>query len=151
MLQRTTILQYLKEAVEAIEDPRVPTNKTIVFPNEPIEERVYSQDVFFELFCGGVKPENETENSAVSTIVGSIVLNCKTNVGVSYLDALADALVYFFNPANPYRKNGFRTCDDRDDNTIDVYVANVERSETGSDNGRYKCTIFVTFEVYEGL
>ena len=144
------ILQYLTDAINSLDDSLLPVPKTIVLPNEFIPDEASSLSVFFEIFSGGIAPEYDTETSTRGSLVGSIVINGKINAGISLVDAIAEALVYCFSPVNPRRFAGFKTSDFRDDHPVDVYVSGVERSETGTDGGRFKCTIFVTFDIYEG-
>lgn len=139
-MKTRSLLNYLAGAVETLEEP---TTKTIVLPNELAPEDSIDADVFFEIFSGGTTPEIETENSDVGAIVGSIVLNGRTNVGVAYLDGIAENLLALFRANNPNRRKGFV------DGNAKAYVVGVERSEGGIDNGRYKITIFITFDIYE--
>ena len=144
------ILQYLTEAINAIQDPLLSQNKTILYPNEYVPIEVADKELYFEVFCGDLAPQYETENSTTSNVVGTIVINGKTNVGNSLLDAVSEALIYNFLPTNPLRKIGFSTRNSYDNNISNVYVSSVERTETGIDDGRYKVSIFITFDIYEG-
>lgn len=150
MFQRY-ILQYLSEAVKSLEDDQLLPEKVVYFPNEPIPTSAYEKGVFFEVFTGNVELITETEISCVSSVVGSIVINGKTNAGTSFLDAIAEALAYSFSASNPRRKKGFRTKDFDGERYSKVYVSSVERSESGIDNGRYKITVFITFDIYEDV
>ena len=143
------LLQYLAEACQALNDTRLPPIKKVYFPNEIIPEDAYEQNVFFEVFTGDEAPVWDTEKTSVSTVVGSIVINGKQSVGASLLDAIAEALIKPFLPRTPFRKIGFTTPSCDGENLDDVYVIGAERSEGGIDNGRYKITIFLTFEIYE--
>lgn len=143
------LLQYLAEACQALSDPRLPQEKKVYFPNEIIPDEAYDENVFFEVFTGDEAPVFDTEKTSVSAVVGSIVINGKQNVGVSLLDAVAEALIKPFLPRTPLRKIGFKTLTCDGEYFDDVYIVSVERSEGGIDNGRYKITIFLTFEIYE--
>lgn len=144
------ILQYLAELCQSLKDTRLPDEKKIYFPNELIPADAVNETVFFEVFTGSDKPEFETEKTNVSTVVGSIVINGKTNVGISFLDAIAEALLDPFLPRNPKRKTGFVIFDGDGYPSQRIYVTGIDRSEGAVDKGRYKITIFITFEIYEG-
>lgn len=144
------IRQYLSEAISAIKDSLLPLNKVIINPNEYISSEVDEQDVYFEVYCGGVAPQYDTENSTKTSVIGTIVINGKINVGSSLIDAISETLFYNFIPTNPLRKQGFKVRNFYDSNIVNVYISNIERTETGIDNGRYKTTLFITFDIYEG-
>lgn len=143
------LLQYLADACRELHDSRLPEQKQVYFPNETIPADANEQIVFFEVFTGGEAPFVDTENSNVSTCVGSIVINGKQNIGTSLSDAIAEALMNQFLERNPSRNIGFTTSHFDGENIDNVYIVNVERSEGGIDNGRYKITVFITFEIYE--
>lgn len=143
------LLQYLAELCQSIKDQRLPITPRIFFPNEQIPADALSEPVFFEVFTGDETPVWDTEKTSVSTVVGSIVINGKLNVGASLLDAIAEALMDPFLPRNSRRKIGFVTPNNNGEYLESVYVTNVERSESGVDGGRYKITIFITFDIYE--
>lgn len=143
------ILQYLAELCQSLKDTRLPDEKKIYFPNEQIPADAINENVFFEVFSGDDKPEFDTEKTNVSTVVGSIVINGKLNVGVSFLDAIAQALLDPFLPRNTARKTGFVIKDGEGYPSERAYVTGIERSEGGVDKGRYKITIFITFDIYE--
>lgn len=143
------LLKYLADLCESINDERLPTTKQIFFPNEKITADALNDPVLFEVFTGDEAPIFDTEKTSVSTVVGSIVVNGKLNVGSSLLDAIAEALMSPFLPRNPCRKIGFITPNCNGEYLENVYVTNVERSEGGVDGGRYKITIFITFDIYE--
>lgn len=149
MIQRL-ILQYLTEAINALQDPLLPRVKTIVYPNEYVPIEISEQDLFFEVFCGGIAPQYETEKSILTSVIGTIVINGKTNTGSSFLEAISEALIYNFLPTNPLKKHGFRIRDSCNKCITDVYISAVERSETGIDEGRCKVSIFITFDIHEG-
>lgn len=139
-MNQRSLLSFLADALETLDEP---TAKTVVWPNEFTPDDATDADVFFEIFSGGASPERETENSDVGSVVGSIVLNGKANVGISYLDGIAESILALFRAGNPNRLKGFG------DGNAKAYVVGVERSEGGIDSGRYKITIFITFDIYE--
>lgn len=143
------LLQFLAELCQSVKDQRLPEEPRVFYPNETIPAEAVSDSVFYEVFTGDETPVWDTERTSASTVVGSIVINGKLNIGISLFDAIAEALTDKFLPCNPYRKIGFVTpnCDGK--RLQNVYVTNVERSEGGVDGGRYKITIFITFEIYE--
>lgn len=143
------LLQFLAELCQSIKDKRLPEKPRVFFPNETIPVDALDDSVFYEVFTGDETPLWDTERTSVSTVVGSIVINGKLNVGATLLDAIAEAMTKPFLPRNPRRKIGFKTLENDGDYSNGVYITYVERSEGGVDNGRYKITIFITFEIYE--
>lgn len=145
-MRQLAILQFLASAVK-----KLSTEQTfpIYYPNEPIPEDANDADLYFEVFCGDQTKEIETEHSTISGVVGSIVINGKQNAGIALVDKVADDLLLTFSPANRFETRGFSVLNKETGIVERLYVLTVERSESGIDEGRFKTTIFLTFEVFE--
>lgn len=122
-------------------------NTHIILPNEPIDAQIAASDVFFDVAVTGRTWTRETEESTLSTAVGSIIINGRQNTGVGEVDSIADALLAYFAPLNFALRNGFTWTDG--ETVARAYVAELQRSESGIHNGRFKVTVFITFEIYE--
>ena len=139
-----TILKGLYSALDALY-PATP----IILPNEPIASEIASTDVFFEIANTGRTWTRETEESTLSTTVCSIIINGRQNTGIGAVDTIADALVDNFTPLNPATRNGFTFVDEARGVVSRAYVTETSRSESGTYNGRFKVTVFITLEIFE--
>lgn len=119
----------------------------IILPNEPIDAQIAANNVYFEIAVTGRTWTRETEESTLSTAVGSIIINGRQNTGVGEVDSIADALLAYFAPLNFSLRNGFTWTDG--ETIARAYVVESQRSESGIHNGRFKVTVFITFEIYE--
>lgn len=144
-MRQLAILQFLQSAIRELATEPLP----IYFPNEPIPVDANDASLYFEVFCGDQKPETDTERSTISGVVGSIVVNGKENVGIALVDKVADDLVFAFSPVNRFRKKDFSILNKETGRVERIYATGAERSESGIDEGRFKTTIFVTFEIFE--
>lgn len=141
------VLNFIAAKLQDLNVAWLPSEKKVFFPNENIPEDAYNEEVFFEVFTGGVAPEIDTEQTAVFSTVASIILNGKQNVGVARLETVADAIVNAFSTVS---NDNVKTLTSVNNNVkTDVYVTSVERSESAIDGGRYKTTIFLTLDAFE--
>lgn len=145
-MRQLAVLQFLATAVRGL---ATGTTFPIYLPNEPIPPDANDADLYFEVFCSGQNQEKDTERSTISGLVGSIVASGKGNVGIALVDKVADDLMFQFSPVNRFQKKDFTVLDGELGRSERFYVVNAERSESGIDEGRYKTTIFLTFEVFE--
>lgn|GEM_PF-4494840 len=140
------ILKGLYDALDA-KYPDVP----IILPNEPIDVDTTAKNVFFEIAVTGRTWTRETEESTISTAVGSIIINGRQNTGIGAVDTIADALLEHFAPLNPALRNGYTWVDEQTGAISRAYVTEVSRSESGIHDERFKTTVFITLEIYEGM
>lgn len=145
-MRQLAILNFLASAVKELSSEQT---FPIYLPNEPIPEDANDAKLFFELFCGDQAQEIETEHSTISGVVGSIVINGKQNAGIALVDKVADDLVLAFSPTNRFQKRGFSVLNSETGVVERLYAISVERSEGGIDEGRFKTTVFITFEIFE--
>ena len=144
-MKQAEVLQYLCHIVRSLDDVE---RLLVYFPNEPLPDNVNDADLYFCVYCGGEFPAIETEKTTVSNIVGSIVLNGKINIGIDFLDKIADQIMTLFSPTNPRREKGFTL--NREKGLVErFYVTSVERTAPGFDEGRLKITMFINFDVFE--
>ncbi len=144
-MRSNLILKELKKAVEVISPHAV-----VILPNEPVAEDANNAELYFEISVSGQDYHLETEASTFSSALASIVIVGKRNTGAGRLDDLAEHFVQMFSPIDPVGRNFSRSLYVEESEKVTyVYVKNVERSEAGIYDGRYKLTIFISLDVYE--
>ena len=144
-MRSNLILKELKKAV-AVVSPRA----VVILPNEPATEEINSSDLFFEISVSGQDYHVETEVSTSSSAIASIVIVGNRNVGAGRLDDIAEKFVKMFSPIDPMGRVFSRSLFvDESDKVSYLYIKNVERSEAGIYDGKYKLTIFISLEIYE--
>lgn len=144
-MRSSLILNEIRKTINVVY-PRA----VVIMPNEPLSEDSNDAELFFEVAISGQDYSLETETSTSSSAIASVVIVGKRNTGCSKLDEIAETFIATFSPIGKSGVNFNRSLFvDDSENISYLYIKNVERSEAGIYDGKYKLTIFISLEIYE--
>lgn len=154
-MQTSKIYDLLERAVLSLRLDGI-TRDDVKRPN--VEFCADGKPLFFELYVGDDAPRIDTETSAVSRRVASIVIVGELGEGTERLERIARGIVDIFATYNPRRFKGFSDIErvfsssqlnggGRVAARSNVYVEGVRATAPGIFDGRVKVTVFIDLEV----